>query len=298
MPNSASPKSTSPENQLTRARRPHHQPLGIRWTVGDVHPLGFDALRLSVWGAWNLFGSAAKYVVCVNSMPLQRAQDLAGMLPSIVQWRDNSDDLPGWMSEHLAENLTEGTAWKLAPPRLFPDSFELALDNDCILWELPLALRQWLEPSSTTSTLIAADTQRMLGKFADLCDPRPLNSGIRGLPPNFGFGQRLQAILAEQTERLDSELDEQGLQVAAVTRECRYGVVEVDEVAICSPFPHHRQHLGRCGAHFVGLNAWQLPWQWQGRAASAWTREFWLQQRDTIAQRVGVPEAMPANHGS
>ncbi len=35
--------------------------------------------------------------------------------------------------------------WKLVPLRLFPDAYELALDNDCILWEMPEGLRRWLE---------------------------------------------------------------------------------------------------------------------------------------------------------
>lgn len=265
---------------------PTRAPIGVRWTIGNVHPLGFEALRLSVWGAWNLFGPAAEYTICVNSISLATAEDLAGPLPAAVQWRDNSGELPEWLRPHLAENLTEGTSWKLAPVRLYPERFELALDNDCILWKMPHAIDQWLHSSAPDCTVVAADTQRMLGKFADLCGPEPRNSGIRGLPPGFDYERRLREILASRSERLNSELDEQGLQIAAVTAAAQCRIVEVDEVAICSPFPNHRQRLGSCGAHFVGLNAWKLPWQWEGRPATAWIRDFWLRQRDEIADRV------------
>lgn len=45
----------------------------------------------------------------------------------------------------LDPGLAEGVAWKLAPPRVFPDRFERSLDNDCILGEMPTAVRAWLE---------------------------------------------------------------------------------------------------------------------------------------------------------
>ena len=267
---------------------PIDQPIGVRWTIGHVHPLGFDALRLSVWGAWKLFGPAAKYVVCVNSVPLAQAQEMAGPLPPPVRWREASGELPGWMQPHLTQEMTEGTSWKLAPVRLFPGAFEVSLDNDCILWRLPPALHRWIADPSRQSTAIAADTRRMLGSFSGHCAPGSYNAGIRGLPPRLDLEQRLWELLAGRTEPLDSELEEQGLQVAAVTGARQCHVVELDDVAICSPFPDHCQQLGRCGAHFVGLNAWELPWQWQGRPASSWTREFWLRHREKIARRVGV----------
>ena len=30
--------------------------LGVRWTTGDASARGFEALRLSLWGAFRLFG--------------------------------------------------------------------------------------------------------------------------------------------------------------------------------------------------------------------------------------------------
>lgn len=37
--------------------------VGVRWTIGDVSDEGFEALRLSVWGAFRLFGEDAVYAV-------------------------------------------------------------------------------------------------------------------------------------------------------------------------------------------------------------------------------------------
>ena len=71
------------------------------------------------------------------------------------------------------------------------------------------------------------------------------------------------------------------------------GVVTVDEVSICSPFPPHRPGLGSCGAHFVGLNAHRLSWTLpDGRNACEETRAHFLRWRPALEHLVGAqPEA-------
>ncbi len=142
--------------------------------------------------------------------------------------------------------MAEGVAWKLAPVRVFPALYELSLDNDVILWALPQALEEWLRSGDGSSCLIAADIQSTLGQFAAMCNHRALNSGIRGLPPGLDMEGRLRNTLARSGVILQSELDEQGLQ-AAVLLQSRLFVSSTEDVSICSPFPNHQQHLGKCG---------------------------------------------------
>jgi hypothetical protein len=239
-----------------------------------------------LWGAWRLFGRTAEYHVCVNSLPLAKARNLARDVPDLVRWHDVSHEIPAFICERLAHNLAEGVAWKFAPLRIAPDRFELALDNDCILWDLPLALEHWFDLSEPPRTIIAADTRRMLGQFERFCSPDPRNSGIRGLPPGFDLESRLRDLLDSHPVQLASELDEQGLQVAAVTRDIECDVVQIDEVSICSPFPGHSPLPGRCGAHFVGLNSWSLPWDWEGLPALVRVRNHWRSLRRQITERV------------
>lgn len=267
--------------------------IGVRWTVGNVHPVGLEALRLSIWGAWRLFGPQTRFVVCVNSIHVSAAKRLTGPVPEIIRWREVDDEVPEFIRRRLAPNMAEGAGWKFAPLRMFPDRFELSLDNDCILWDLPAALRASLAFGGTPQPVIAADVQRMFGKFSEWCGPEPRNSGLRGLPPGFDLETRLRRMLERVSEPLDSKHDERGLQVAALQWQSDCRVVEVGEVAICSPFPDHRQEPGTCGAHFVGLNAWDLPWQWRGRPASHWTREFWKQQHPAVHERVQYAAAFP-----
>jgi hypothetical protein len=93
-------------------------------------------------------------------------------------------------------------------------------------------------------------------------------------------------VLEEIDGPLGSELDEQGLQVAALERAGHVAVVGVDDVSICSPFPPHVPRLGACGAHFVGLNAKRFPWTYAGRPAEEMVRENFLRHSPEIAGRV------------
>jgi hypothetical protein len=261
--------------------------LGLRWTIGDVSREGFEALGFSIRGAWKIFNTDASYAVCVNTIPITQARELVGEVLADVEWHAVTfDDLPDFLKPHLDGGMSEGVGWKFAPLRLFPEHYELALDNDCILWEMPEAIGLWLGDSHDGRCVIAEDVKTCFGQFEKFCGPEPRNSGIRGLPPGFDLEQAMKTVLRQHPVALRSELDEQGLQCAAVSLQQPAFGVKVDEVTICSPFPPHLKYLGKCGAHFVGLNAKQLPWESAGRPASDLTREHWLYHRDVVCQKV------------
>jgi hypothetical protein len=263
--------------------------LGVRWTIGDVSERGYEALRLSIWGAWKVFGPDAAYAVCVNTMPLARARERTGPLPEGVIWHDATNEIPAFLRPHLEAGMAEGVAWKFAPLQFFPDRFELSLDNDCILWDAPAAIRQWLVAADPQTCVVAEDVVACFGQFAALCGPEPRNGGIRGLPPGFDYEAALTAVLREHPVLMTSELDEQGLQTATLRRFLKPLVVTVEEVTICSPFPPHLPYLGRCGAHFCGLNARSLPWSLAGRPATDYIEENWQRLKAEVSRRVAPP---------
>ena len=264
-----------------------NRPVGIRWTIGDVSPRGFEALRLSIWGAWNAFGPEAAYVVFVNTISCEEACARVGPVPKAVEWRE-AGEAPAFLRAHLDHGMAEGVAWKFAPLRCFPDRWELALDNDCILWEIPDSIRRWLEAGDPDTCVLEEDVKRCLGQFEDLCGPEAYNTGIRGLPPGFDLGVALQEALTLRPVTLRSELDEQGLQAAALSLRKPPLLVTLGEVTICSPFWPHRPHPGPFGAHFVGLNARELPWRYYDRPAVECIAENWQRHRDDLYRRVGL----------
>ena len=276
---------------------PTPPPLCVRWTIGDARPRSFELLRLSIHCAARLFGPQTRLAVCVNSLPVAEAQARTGDLPTSVDWLPiTKADLPAFLRPHLGTEMAEGVGWKLAPLQLCPDRFELSLDNDCILWSAPAVLDQWFASASADRCLIAADISRAFGIFDHLCPPGFQNSGIRGLPPAFDLGAAMQAVLAEQSRRstcpgpvqLTSELDEQGLQAAALSWIRPALVVPTSDVSICSPFWPRSPELGASGAHFVGMNPPHLPWNYFDRPADVCMDELWNRQRPILYQKAGL----------
>jgi hypothetical protein len=254
--------------------------------VGDVSPAGFEALRLSIWGAHRLFDRRAALCVGVNTIGLAEAKARTGPVPDRTVWRRIERRVPEVLRDFLDAGMSEGTGWKLIPLVLEPGIRELALDNDLILWELPDALRRWIDQPGRP--LFAADVTPAHGRFAPQCGPMPGNSGMRGIPAGFDYAEAIRAVLAENPARLQSELDEQGLQVAALSRGADPLIVPTQDVAICSPFPPHTSELGRCGAHFVGLNSKSIPWRYYGRPAHQVRLEHWHSRRQEVYRRLGL----------
>jgi hypothetical protein len=221
----------------------------------------------------------------VNTVPADRARGLAGEVPGALAWRDVTNEFPEFLRSYFDSAMAEGVGWKFAPPRLNPDGLELSLDNDCIMWEMPHAIKRWT--ADACGFVFAEDVRPCFGQFSRLCGDSPRNSGIRGLPPGFDVGAALLGILREQRVTLKSELDEQGLQTA-VLLPFKPSIVTTAEVSICSPFPPHMPNLGECGAHFVGLNAKSLPWEMDGRPAVDYIRAHWKALRPRVIERVAA----------
>lgn len=268
--------------------------LLVRWTIGDVRERGFEMLRLSIACARQMFGEAAEYVVCVNSVALDDAKKRTGPVPAEVVWHQvTSADVPAVLTRYCDASLIEGMGWKLAPLRLATERYELALDNDCILWKMPDAIGRWL--ASEHGGMLAHDVNRCLGSFDAVCPPGAYNSGIRGLAPSFDWEGALHAALEEahrkSGERLQllSELDEQGLQSTAMFRCDPLCLVSTREVSICSPFWPRSPEFGTCGAHFVGMNSRHTNWNYYDRPADLWLDEHWARSRPLLYAIAGLP---------
>lgn len=260
--------------------------IGIRWTVGDVSECGFEALRLSIWSAWKIFPEGTRFVVCVNTLSAEEAHRRTGEVPACVQWVNANSLIPAWLHKRADSAMAEGVAWKLAPVRLFPDRYEIAFDNDVILWRIPDVMQVWLDSGDRRTVVMAEDLERAFGQFSEMCGSRSINSGLRGLPPGFDYEQRLRTMLERTGIALRSELDEQGLQAATLCRS-NLLLVPTADVTICSAFPMHQHRLGRCGAHFVGLNPKTLPWRSaDGRPMHEPIRDAWHRHSQSISEMV------------
>ena len=143
--------------------------------------------------------------------------------------------------------------------------------------------------------MMAEHVDRCLGSLQDCrAVVGHVNSGIRGLPPGFALEQRMEAVLAcrerDTGDRvvLTSELDEQGMQAVALAEVGEMLRVRIDEVSICSPFWPRQPGLGSCGAHFVGLNSKEIPWNYYDRPGLEVRQEHWDRHRPELYRRAGL----------
>lgn len=250
--------------------------LALRWTVADGSLEEFEALRLSVWGAFRAFGPDAKYVVSVDGIPVATAKLRAGHMPRQCEFVALSSDLRPMLPSGSGEE------WRVVSDRLFPDHYEVSLETDCILWSVPEALRDWMRDAGGRC-LVAQDA----GPGGRSADSRPLNGHLRGLPPGFDFKRAFETSL-RKGQRLTSRADEDALHVDALTSHAPPVVVGLDDVSVCSPFPPHSQSFGRCGAHFCGLDARGLGSDLDEPRVEEAVKEHFHGVRRDLYERVGI----------
>ncbi|MCU1223051.1 MAG: hypothetical protein JWQ42_1144, partial [Edaphobacter sp.] len=158
----------------------------------------WEALRVSVHCAVRLFGPRTEYVICVNTVGLESAQQRAGVLPEYVCWLEvSSADVPSFLLPHLGQAMAEGVGWKLVPTRIFPDAYELSRRE-----RLPYAYRENHEPALPRGTeprirltgqpLVAWWVHRraQCGKQASLTFSAEEWESVRALTPAEAFASR------------------------------------------------------------------------------------------------------------
>lgn len=183
--------------------------LVIRWTFGEAsgRPTslqGLDMLECSIRFANQLFPDAKK-VVCYNSIKSRR------LLTALEQLRVLGLDLIN--QESLGSPFLnvggKNSFWKYLPERIDEDKYELFLDNDVVIWTIPLPIQEWL---TSNSILISEDWNgSFYGEFqSDVNSNRSLNAGIIGLPPKFRIS------LPDTTYLKDFFHSEQGFAVSKI----------------------------------------------------------------------------------
>lgn len=207
----------------------------IRWTIGRVHQYGHKSLDLSIKLINKLYGDAFDYFVCYNSIQRRELKYLEKYNVSFIEQDPAS-----------LSCTPSGVAWKLYPPRLRMESHELFIDNDLVLFKKLDKINQFL---LSNSVIYTEGLFGLYGNYKPHVSLRKfLNSGIIGIPPNFNFKAKIEAIIKPWNDYFD----EQGL-VASIFSEFNGEkiCISTTEIAVCNgrilpDFTH--------GCHFCGLN--------------------------------------------
>lgn len=158
--------------------------LIIRWTLGrtKARPLSlqaWDMLECSIKFAQKLFPKA-EFMVFHNNLTIMDQSNLNRIEELGVFHEDMTNKAP-------LGNLKKNSFWKYYPLRVDSNKYELLLDNDIVLWEVPNALQQWLD--SSNGLLINTDWNGAFYGDYEHLSPQThfFNAGILGFPPEFTF---------------------------------------------------------------------------------------------------------------
>lgn len=215
-----------------------------RWTIGPVSKAGFECLSLSI-ASFQLHHPGAKIVVCHNC-PRINLENIVSRFPQIELF-----DQAAYQDSQIAPM---GVAWKLYPPRLFPDDHELCIDNDIVFVEPLKELEDFFEGNHT---LLLEGSTRNYGRFErHVPQPYCINSGVYGMPPHFNFKKYLNFYVTSDWEQnahgpheASKTFDEQGIVALALLSYGRFVIIPEAILTNCERHLIHGKAL-----HFVGLN--------------------------------------------
>lgn len=156
--------------------------LIIRWTFGETEARptslqAFDMLECSILYAKRLFPFAKKYIVynsLKSSRTLEQLTKIGGNEIEVIEAKSSWD------------NKSKNSFWKYIPQRIDKTKYELVLDSDVILWNVPTTIKSWLR---SDGLLINTDWNgRNYGDYdKQIQEPFSFNAGIIGYPPQFEF---------------------------------------------------------------------------------------------------------------
>ena len=218
----------------------------IRWTIGSCEDLGYDVLKHSVNLMRRMYEDRVDYIVSYNRpVQMDKLYEL-----DIELYEQDKDCLP---------IVAKDVAWKLYPPRLRPESHELHIDNDLVLFNKLPEIEEFFKQEDLF--LYSEGMYGLYGNFRNMVPENfILNSGFIGLPPGIDYEYEVLRFLPDYW---DDRFDEQGLVATIISRQKNLKI-GLEKISICEDSFIEASH----GYHFVKCN----------RGMSKALQKFWLKK--------------------
>lgn len=214
----------------------------IRWTIGDVSEQGFNALNISIRNWKKLYEDQFDIFVCYNNISIKKIEHIKGV--EFINQEDYKDSL-------IIPPLDGNPSWKLYPPRLKKECYEIFIDNDLIFSKRMPLIDDFLKDKFF---FITEGLKRGFGFFDNLVkNKNNLNSGLFGLTPFYDFKKELETSIKETGfEKWNDFFDEQGC-VAYTINKQNYKMISLLQIGLCNErSPGYTE--GEYGTHFVRIN--------------------------------------------
>jgi hypothetical protein len=196
-----------------------NKPL-LRWIIGGTIEQGINILKESIIRTCKVFGDRFDYMICYNNMSASDLQFIKRISPFVTIYHQDWIDCP--IADHMTSpRLADGTVrtdahicggslWKLCPPRMRIDSYEIIMDNDIVFFESINQIEEFLVSSRP---MLLRENIRWLGIYDNLFAPNEIfNSGFVGLPPGFDYQSKLRKAWKDNGSLCKlTYADEQGL---------------------------------------------------------------------------------------
>lgn len=212
----------------------------VRWTIGNVSSEGFECLEKSVSNFIKLYGDQFDYFICYNNIKEEKLKWSRDLKINLINQHDHIDSI----------NITpvgHNPCWKLYPPRINKNAYEIFIDNDLILHK-KINLDKFIEKN------VFFITQALKKNYGSLDEKitsdNYYNTGFFGLPKNFDFKKHINKLIKKYKIDLNSDhFEEQGV-VAHIFHKNNPEIILLGDIYVS--FEDYQ--MGKYGLHFVGLN--------------------------------------------
>jgi hypothetical protein len=211
----------------------------IRWTIGNVSKEGMDCLKLSCRRITTFYGKEFDYFICYNQIDKDKIKWSNKYNIELIDQQEHKNSLDLEPINH--------PCWKLYPPRLNINSYEIFIDNDVVLHK-KIDLYYYI---TNNHFFISEAFKKNYGTMQSKINKKPyLNSGFFGITPGFNFQEEINLTIKQfNLQWLNSHFEEQAV-VAHILNKNNCEVVGLEKIYVCCDDIKRAQF----GFHFAGLN--------------------------------------------
>ena len=212
----------------------------IRWTIGNASKEGIDCLKFSVKNIVRIYKKEFDYFICFNKInkdKIKWAKDYNIKLVNQEEYKKSLDTEP-----------IDHPCWKLYPPRLNIESYEIFIDNDLVI-DRRLDFNIFIK---NNYFFISEAIKQSYGTMQKTIIKKPyLNSGLFGIPPGFDFREEINSTIKKfNIKWTNSHFEEQAI-VAYILIKNSCKIISLKEIYVC----YDEIKESNFGFHFVGLNS-------------------------------------------
>jgi hypothetical protein len=212
----------------------------VRWTVGNVSEEGLECLERSAINFINFYKDQFDYFICFNNIDAKKLNWSKKLNIRLIDQKDHLDSLD-------IMPLDGNPCWKIYPPRLDINKYEIFIDNDLVLYK-KIDLEKIIE---NNNFFITQALEKNYGSFNKIIKSEPnLNTGFFGIAKKFDFKKEINKLIKKFNVNWNQgHFEEQGI-VSYIIKKQKYGIIDLNKLYVC--FGDYQ--LAKNGFHFAGLN--------------------------------------------